>query len=169
MMDEKRKREIEALAGETFGIEPRLSWEALTADGKATAYTGDSQADVQRVIDEYAAKYESWKKYHAGAWKHYPHFMESLDAAMQLTREGWVWTERDMYGYVYVDVCAVPPLVEPFDRKMLAFVTIQHTDGLSRLEAWATAMTLCALKAAGVDVERILRGENESENNHRMA
>lgn len=76
-------RALDARVGELLGFEPRLSWEVLTPDESATAFTAERRGEAEKWLRDHLARYpHSWAKdHHVGTWRHFPLVSRQMDAA----------------------------------------------------------------------------------------
>lgn len=138
-------RELDALVAEMVTHEPpRLSWELLSPDGTASAFTGQSPAEVesfQRSILEQIHK--SWlKDYHVGSCKHYPRYSTDIAAAWMVVEK----MEESGFGITLHEV--IP------DSDACVFLCnfgLNPDDESCELTA-PMAICLAALKAVGVPI-----------------
>jgi|GEM_PF-1694390 hypothetical protein len=76
-------RALDARVGELLGFAPRISWEVLTPDESATAFTTERRGEAEKWLRDHLAQYpHSWvKDHHVGTWRHYPLVSRQMDAA----------------------------------------------------------------------------------------
>ena len=76
-------REMDALISEALGFEPEISWEVLSPDEKATAFSANHKRDAEAFLSEHLKRFpDSWlKDYHVGPWKHYKPYSTDWAAA----------------------------------------------------------------------------------------
>lgn len=75
--------ETDRLICQVAGIEPRITWEVLTEDEKASAFSSDNEREAREVFADAQARHTSLQKYHIGNWKHFPRV--STDNAAAIT------------------------------------------------------------------------------------
>lgn len=66
---------------EFCGHEPELSWHVLSPDGKGSCISGterECEEWLARMVQDYPGSL--YCTYHVGAWKHYRHYDEDLNA-----------------------------------------------------------------------------------------
>ena len=84
-----------------------------------------------------------------GTFEELPPYLSSIDAAMRLTKEGWYWYVEEYSDFMEMGV-------EIVGRGGSLCQRVEWKDYPNHIEAWATARTLAALKACGIDIDKLL-------------
>lgn len=78
----KPGHDMDVLVCQVAGIEPHITWEVLTEDGKHSAFSSEDEQETREVFVYYRDKYSPWGKYHVGTWQHYPQVSTDDAAAL---------------------------------------------------------------------------------------
>jgi hypothetical protein len=67
-------KDLDKLLSKLMAIEPLVSHECLSPDGKSTCFSGGSKREVEEWRDDLLKRLpDSWvKEYHFGTWQYYP-------------------------------------------------------------------------------------------------
>lgn len=138
---------IRIAIAEACGHEPELTWHVLSPDGKGSCLSGEKHKMEAWLADMQSRYPQSlYATYHVGAWKHYKHYDEDLNAMHEvekvLTREQQDDYANHLYPMLPCDENHGPCGAGDEDIVTASMFQVMHATADKRAEAFLKTLNL---------------------------